>query len=199
MILTGPQLIEEHAQGRLRIDPFDPAHVQPNGYDFHLHPELLRLGQALDARQAPEPDERLILDAPRGALLLPDQLYLGLTAQTFQTDHHAMWLFGDRSLGSLGVWVQVSAPLGHVGSKIRWTLELRVLRPVRLYAGMRMGKVCFLVNQGDIAPYGDARFIGGKYLRDQLQLSQLSTELEATAQQPIPPEVHDAADAVSDQ
>ena len=176
MILTGPQIIKERALGRLHIDPFSPSSIQPNGYDFHLDPQLRRFDAELDFAQAPQGHE-ISIDPEHGYLLEPHHLYLGLTSETFNAPHHALWIFGDRSLGSLGVWVQVSAPLGHVGSKIRWTLEIKVIRPVRIYAGMTFGKVCFLTNKGLIKPYGDADFpLSGKYLRNELVSSQLAVE-----------------------
>lgn len=176
MILTGPQIIKELELGRLHIDPYSPASIQPNGYDFHLDPQLRCFDEGLDFAHPPQGQE-LTIDPESGLLLEPHKLYLGLTSETFNAPHHALWLFGDRSLGSLGVWVQVSAPLGHVGSKIRWTLEIKVICPVRVYSGMVFGKVCFLVNKGFIKPYGDADFpLSGKYLRNELVSSQLSLE-----------------------
>lgn len=176
MILTGPEILAQLAQGALNIEPFDPSCIQPNGYDFHLHPQLRAFSHELDAATAPQGQE-LYIDPVHGLELQPHTLYLGLTLETFQTSEHALWIFGDRSVGSLGIWVQVSAPLGHVGSKIRWTLEIVVVKPVRVYAGMRFGKVCFLGCEGQVIPYGDPWFSQpAKYLEDELRSSQLSIE-----------------------
>jgi dCTP deaminase len=50
---------------------------------------------------------------------------------------------GRSSIGRLGVYVQISADLGHLGAAHKWTLELHVVQPVRLYPGMEIGQVCF--------------------------------------------------------
>ncbi|MGW0730874.1 dCTP deaminase domain-containing protein, partial [Streptomyces mirabilis] len=52
-------------------------------------------------------------------------------------------LIGRSSLGRLGVFLQYSADLGNVGSCHRWTLEIKVVQPTRVYAGMTAGQVTF--------------------------------------------------------
>src|SRR5205823_12276552 len=41
MILTGPAIHREQRRGTLNIEPFDPKHLNPNSYNFHLHSVLL--------------------------------------------------------------------------------------------------------------------------------------------------------------
>jgi dCTP deaminase len=175
MILTGPQILREMEEGHILIDPFDPSWVGPNGIDWHLNPSLIAFEGALDAHEQPVGEHHQI--GAEGFVLRPGVLYLGLTMQTIAAHRHAQWIWGDRSAGSLGIWVHVSAPLGHTGSRIRWTLEIKVVRPVRVYAGIKLGKVCFLENAGAIAAYGDPRFVGGKYLHNSLSVSKLGDEL----------------------
>lgn len=171
MILTGPAIAAAIARGDIRVDPFDPAQIQPNGIDYHLGTELIHVrDDRLDTRHPPR-GERIVI-GPEGVVLEPGELYLGLTREAVEAKHHAQWLFGDRSLGSLGVFTQVSAPLGHTGSKIRWTLELVAVRAVRLYSGMKAGKICFIETSGATTPYG------GKYVQDAISLSKLAQELD---------------------
>lgn len=177
MILTGPAIREAMAAGDIQIDPFDPRMIQPNGVDLRMGDELIAFeGGAFDVRQAPEHGTTHRLDAEVGYVLQPGALYLIATRETVASTRYAQWLFGDRSCGSMGLWVQVSAPLGHTGSRIRWTLELRVVKPLRIYAGMRCCKVCFLMNSGDIQLYGSEHFIGGKYLENRVTVSRLALD-----------------------
>jgi dCTP deaminase len=176
MILTGPRILKEMEAGTIRVDPFDQAWLGPNGIDWHLDPELIALDGSLDAKGPPSSSSRHTI-GPEGFVLQPDVFYLGLTMQAIAADQHVQWLWGDRRAASLGIWVHVSAPLGHTGSKIRWTLEIKVVRPVRVYPGMKLGKVCFIENAGPIARYGDPQFVGGKYLLNALTTSRIADDL----------------------
>jgi dCTP deaminase len=51
-------------------------------------------------------------------------------------------------MGRLGLWLQVTSDLGHLGTCHHWTLELNVVQPLRVYAGMRIGQVTFWVPRG---------------------------------------------------
>lgn len=177
MILTGPAIREAMQAGDVQIDPFEPGMIQPNGVDLHMGEELIAFEDgAFDIRRAPEHGTTHHLSADEGYVLQPGALYLIATRETVASTRYAQWLFGDRSCGSMGLWVQVSAPLGHTGSRIRWTLELRVVKPLRIYAGMRCCKVCFLTNAGDIQLYGSEHFIGGKYLENRVTVSRLALD-----------------------
>ncbi|MEU5087279.1 deoxycytidine triphosphate deaminase [Streptomyces sp. NPDC021356] len=81
------------------------------------------------------------------------RLYLGITLERTGSETYAQLLNGNRTTGSLGIWVHVSAPLGHQGHAIRWTLEIRATRPVRVYPGMTFGKLVFLTTSGTPASY----------------------------------------------
>jgi hypothetical protein len=77
----------------------------------------------------------------------------GTTYERTGSETYAQFLNGDRTIGALGVWVHVSAPLGHQGPAIRWTLEIRASRPVRVYPRMAFGKLLFLQALGATASY----------------------------------------------
>ena len=61
-----------------------------------------------------------------------------------------MSLIGRSSMGRLGLFLQVSANLGHTTSCHQWTLELVAAKPIRLYPNMIIGQVTFWDNQGEI-------------------------------------------------
>lgn len=176
MILTNRAIQQAMEDGDIVIESPLAVAIQPNGIDYHLHHELLELDGPLDMRQPVAPQQHRIEIPVDGFVLQPGAFYLGLTVERVASSKYAQWLFGDRTMGSLGVFTQVSAPLGHVGSAIRWTLEITAIKPVRVYPEMKFGKICFLVNVGDIQHYGAPTFLGGKYTRDALTLSRLGED-----------------------
>ena len=66
---------------------------------------------------------------------------------------HAATLYANRSTSSLGMWIQMSAPLGHTGAVVAWTLEIRVVHPTRVFAGMLLGKIAFWASEGEVTGY----------------------------------------------
>lgn len=152
MILTGQEIRKAIERGEICIDPFDPTAIKPNSYDWRLGRELLVSKGPLDAAHASRWERHEI--GSEGYVLLPDTLYLGVTLERTASERYAQLLNGDRSTGILGIWVHVSAPLGHMGHAIRWTLEIRVTKPVRVYAEMPFGRLVFLRTSGEPSFYG---------------------------------------------
>lgn len=156
MILTGPEITTAAADGRLRITPFDKAQVNPNSYNVRLGPTLLTYtAPVLDAHQ-PNPTRRIEIGAD-GYVLKPGQLYLGHTVEQVGSDTLVPLLFGRSSIGRLGLFVEITAPIGDIGFHGQWTLMLSPIRPLRVYAGMKVGQIMFFVAVGPVAPYS------GKY------------------------------------
>ncbi|WP_369189471.1 deoxycytidine triphosphate deaminase [Streptomyces sp. R08] len=151
MILTGPAIRAALQAGEITIDPYDPACLSPNAYDWKLGDTLHVCAGDLDAATPTAFTEQTIPAA--GLVLKPDVLYLGVTLEKTGSETYAQMLNGDRTIGALGIWVHVSAPLGHQGHAIRWTLEIRAAKPVRVYPGMTFGKLVFLTAFGTSASY----------------------------------------------
>lgn len=180
MILTAAAITEARRIGDIVIEPFEPTKLSPNAYDWRLGEQLRVCSGPLDAAAATAYTEHTI--AASGTILRPGVLYLGVTYERTGSERYAQFLNGDRSTGALGIWVHVSAPLGHVGHAIRWTLEIRVARPVRVYPLMTFGKIVFLRTYGHPDSYQHA---AAKYATtDGIDISRLHEEL-AAVQQPI--------------
>ncbi|MEV7121162.1 dCTP deaminase [Kitasatospora griseola] len=177
MILTGSAIAAAVAAGEIAIEPFHPEQLSPNAYDWRLG-ETLRVCEGdLDAARPTAFTEITI--PPQGTVLDPGVLYLGVTLERTGSERYAQLLNGDRTIGSLGIWVHVSAPLGHAGHAIRWTLEIRAVRRVRVYAGMTFGKVVFLHTIGAPASYQQ---LGLKYTgTDGIDTSRLYEEIAGGA------------------
>ncbi|MFJ8085511.1 dCTP deaminase domain-containing protein [Streptomyces sp. NPDC096205] len=174
MILTREAIATAVERGDIVIEPYNAERISPNAYDWHLG-DRIRVceGDELDAAAATRVTEHVI--PPEGMVLRPGQLYLGVTHERTHSERYAQMINGDRSLGALGIWVHVSAPLGHVGHAIRWTLEIRVARPVRVYPLMPFGKIVFLVAKGAMSSY---QRLGRKYTRTSgIDISRLYEEL----------------------
>ncbi|WP_268220463.1 dCTP deaminase [Streptomyces sp. EMB24] len=151
MILTGPAIAAAVQADEITIDPYEPSRLSPNAYDWRLGDTIRVCDGDLDAATPTAFSEQPIPDT--GLVLRPDLLYLGITLERTGSETYAQLLNGDRATGSLGIWVHVSAPLGHQGHAIRWTLEIRATRPVRVYPGMTFGKLVFLTAFGAPASY----------------------------------------------
>jgi dCTP deaminase len=152
VILTGDQIGKEVAAGRICIDDFDPERTEPNSYGFRLGASIMEYDEpVLDARIPARATTRDIPD--EGRVLHPGRLYLGVTRERMGSDHYAAMLYARRSVSTLGVWIQYSAPLGHCGAIIPWTLEIKVAQPVRVYRDMLIGKIAFWAIYGELVRY----------------------------------------------
>ena len=136
MILTGPAIKSAVRRGDAFLDPFDEADLNPNSYNYHLADSLLVLGVG-------GTPVREVWLSKRGYVLKPGKVYLGATLERIGSDRYVTLLLGRSSIGRLGIFLNVTADLGHLGSCSHWTLELTTVQPVRVYPGMKIGQVAF--------------------------------------------------------
>ncbi|MGW4412555.1 dCTP deaminase [Nonomuraea sp. NPDC004702] len=152
MILTGPEITAAVADRRLRIDPFDDGQVNPNSYNVRLGDTLRTYtGPVLDAYCPNETREHHI--GPGGFVLQPGELYLGHTEEKVGSDAFVPLLFGRSSVGRLGLFVEITAPIGDIGFYGQWTLMLSPVRSLRVYAGMKIGQIMFVLSIGPVDLY----------------------------------------------
>ena len=148
MILSGLKIKEEVENGNIIISPFDEKMLNPNSYNYLLGERLFLLkDDIIDPKKPSSYDEIIIPDD--GIILHPNQLYLGSTSEIIGSDKYVTQLIGRSSVGRLGLFLQVTAPIGHCGCKGAWTLELKVVQPLKVYKGMKIGQVTFWVIDGD--------------------------------------------------
>jgi dCTP deaminase len=153
VILSGQEIAAARQRGEIEIEPFCTAQLNPNSYDFCLAPKIIEI--------SPEADQPVEIDVgPDGHLLLPGRLYLGCTAEVIGSANYATTLLGRSSIGRLGLFLNITADLGHCGASSQWTLEMTVVQPLRIYAGMRIGQVAFWTQLGKPTSYS------GRYHRD---------------------------------
>ncbi|WP_122448074.1 dCTP deaminase [Pseudomonas viridiflava] len=164
MILTGSEITKRVTANEITIDPFDEIQINPNSYNYRLGPTL---GVPLIRKNEVKYD--FIEIPPEGYQLDPGVTYLGHTKEILGSDKFAMSLIGRSSLGRLGLFLQVSANLGHTGSCHQWTLEIVAARPFILHRDMRIGQISFWKNDGVIGLYTE-----GYSAFNQPQLSMLN-------------------------
>ena len=95
------------------------------------------------------------VDIPdEGFVLQPGELYLGVTEEYTETHQHVPFLEGKSSIGRLGIDIHATAGKGDIGFCNNWTLEISVIKPVRVYAGMPVGQLIYFCVKGEIlVPY----------------------------------------------
>jgi dCTP deaminase len=180
-VLVDSDILDAIDRGVIVIDPFLREALGTNSYDVHLAPKLLtykqtlrepgyqhpRLGRwvedvwhELDCRKVNETIEHEI--GSNGFVLEPGVLYLASTVEYTESHEQLPILNGKSSLGRLGLSIHITAGTGDIGFLGHWTMELFVIHPLRIYAGMPIGQLLWFTAQAipDV-PYN--RKPGAKY------------------------------------
>ncbi len=147
MILTGSKIVEELHNGYITLVPFEESLINPNSYNYRLGTEIVEITYDTTNINT-SPQKNTIVIPNEGYVLQPQKLYLAATHEIIGSTKYVPSLIGRSSLGRLGLYLQITADLGHIGTCHKWTLELTVVQPLRVYAGMRVGQVSFWVTDG---------------------------------------------------
>ncbi len=154
MFLSRSEILKEREAGNILIDPFDPAQLNPNSYDVRLGPILKLLTGLADMKQPHEPHSIQRIEMPEyGYLLTPGSFYLGCTFERAGSNIYVPMLDGKSGVARTGLEVHVSAGFGDTGFTGRWTLEISVKIPTRVYPFQRIGQVSFHAVKGDVELY----------------------------------------------
>lgn len=147
MILSGTEITKSVQSGDISLEPFIEAFVNPNSYNYRLGDVLLEvLDETIDTRE--QYGTRSIVIPSDGYTLMPGKMYLGSTYEKIGSRQFVPSLIGRSSLGRLGLFLQITADLGHLGTNHHWTLELTCVQPLRVYPFMRIGQVSFWKTDG---------------------------------------------------
>ena len=171
MILSDRTIREEIKAGRIVIDPYDDACVQPSSVDLHVDQEF-RVFQNnrypfIDVRRE-QADLTELVTVPEGEpfILHPGEFVLGSTFERVALpDDLVARLEGKSSLGRLGLLIHSTAGFIDPGFDGHVTLELSNVAnlPITIYPGMRIGQISFFrLGAPAEAPYGSAGR-GSKY------------------------------------
>lgn len=152
MILFDRDILQAMSDGDITIHPFNPDYLGTNSYDVRLANRLLvyekpkhkdTATRYLDMR-ANNPTLEVIIPED-GLVLMPGIVYLGVTMERVET--HAKYvphLEGRSSVGRLGMSIHITAGFGDCGFVGRWTLEITVVHPLKVYAGERVAQAYFI-------------------------------------------------------
>jgi len=172
MILTKQEILRQVSKRNITISPFDTNLLNPNSYNYRLDCELLEFDIPLDCKKKSMPKKITLTDD--GYILQPNKLYLANTYESIGSTKFVTQLIGRSSVGRLGLFLQITAPLGHVGTNHNWTLELKVVQPVKIYPLMKIGQVTFWKIKGR----KNNNYINGEYKKySKAQISKLYKEL----------------------
>nr|WP_205693235.1 dCTP deaminase [Cellulomonas sp. IC4_254] len=162
-MLSDRDITAEIDSGRVVLDPFDPAMVQPSSVDVRLD-RFFRLFDnhkyaVIDPAQDQPDLTRLVeVDGDEPFVLHPGEFVLGSTfEQVTLPDDIAARLEGKSSLGRLGLLTHSTAGFIDPGFSGHVTLELSNVAtlPITLWPGMKIGQMCFFrLSSPALAPYG---------------------------------------------
>jgi dCTP deaminase len=169
---TIARLIDE---GRIGIDPYDPALLQPSSVDVRVDRFFRVFHNArypyIDVKEPQEGLTELVeIDEDRPFILHPGEFVLGSTLERIQLpDDLVARLEGKSSLGRLGLLIHSTAGFIDPGWDGHVTLELSNVAnlPITIYFGMKIGQVSFVqMTEPAETPYG-AGTLGSKYQGQQ--------------------------------
>lgn len=148
MILTGKEILKRIENKEIIISPFSEENIGPNSYNLSLHNELLVYQDTiLDPKKQLQTSLEKIPD--EGLILNPGVLYLGRTKEYTETFNCVPMIEGRSSIGRLGMFVHITAGFGDIGFKGFWTLEISVIKPVKIYANMKLCQIYYHTICGD--------------------------------------------------
>ncbi len=171
MLLSDGDLRKELASGRLGLDPFDEAMIQPSSVDVRLDRFFRVFNNTkythIDPRQQQDDLTTLVETGDDEPFVLhPGEFVLGSTFEAVELpDDLAGRLEGKSSLGRLGLLTHSTAGFIDPGFQGHITLELSNVAnlPITLWPGMKIGQLClFRLTSPAESPYGSQK-AGSRY------------------------------------
>ena len=175
MLLPDHEILAALRSGRIGIDPLDESLVQPSSLDVRLGWSFRIFDNhrysCIDPRAEQVGLTRLVeIEDHEVFVLHPGQFVLATTHETVTLpDDLAARLEGKSSLGRLGLLTHSTAGFIDPGFHGEVTLELSNTStlPIRLYPGMAIGQLCFVMLSSPARqPYGSAG-LGSHYQGQQ--------------------------------
>jgi dCTP deaminase len=149
MILSDVDIRKEIESGRIVIDPFDPASIQPSSVDLHVDDRFRVFANSrypyIDVKkEMPGLTEVVEVAEVDPFILHPGEFVLGSTLERVAIpDDLVARLEGKSSLGRLGLLIHSTAGYVDPGWDGNLTLELsnEANHPITIYAGMKKGQI----------------------------------------------------------
>ncbi|MDQ6816281.1 MAG: dCTP deaminase [Actinomycetota bacterium] len=162
-VLSDATILALIDSGRIRIDPWDPALLQPASVDLRLGDSFRvfhnHRASAIDLRDPPSTlTEEVVIGAEDSFVIHPGEFCLGRTLEWVELpDDVVARIEGKSSIGRLGLIVHATAGFCDPGWKGTLTLELNNLTriPIKLYAGLAIAQLSFMaLDRPALRPYG---------------------------------------------
>ena len=175
MVLSDRTIRRLLDEGRIGIDPYDPALMQPSSLDVRVdrYFRVFRNSRYpfIDVKAAQEELTELVEVVGDEAFILhPGEFVLGSTLERVTLpDDLVARLEGKSSLGRLGLLIHSTAGFIDPGWDGHVTLELSNVAnlPITIYAGMKIGQLSFVqLAEPTDHPYGSSG-LGSKYQGQQ--------------------------------
>ena len=165
MLLSDRDIRSEIKSGRVAVEPFDEAMIQPSSVDVRLD-KFFRVFEnhkysVIDPSiEQAELTREVIAEEDEAFILHPGEFVLASTYEIITLpDDIAGRLEGKSSLGRLGLLTHSTAGFIDPGFSGHITLELSNVAnlPVKLYPGMKIGQLCLIkLSSPAEHPYGSA-------------------------------------------
>ena len=171
MLLSDRDIKAEISAGRVKVEPFDGAMIQPSSVDVRLD-RFFRVFEnhkysVIDPSiEQSDLTREVAVEANEEFILHPGEFVLASTYEVITLpDDIAGRLEGKSSLGRLGLLTHSTAGFIDPGFSGHITLELSnvVNLPVKLFPGMKIGQLCLIkLSSPAENPYGSALY-GSRY------------------------------------
>jgi dCTP deaminase len=171
VLLSDRDIRAEISSGRVVVEPYDEAMVQPSSVDVRID-RFFRLFdnhkyEVIDpAAEQPELTRTVEVKPDEPFFLHPGEFVLASTYEVVSLpDDVAARLEGKSSLGRLGLLTHSTAGFIDPGFSGHVTLELSNVAtlPIKIWPGMKIGQLCFFrLSSAAEHPYGSARY-GSRY------------------------------------
>jgi len=171
MLISDRDIRAEIAAGRVKVEPFTEAMVQPSSVDVRLD-RFFRVFEnhkyeVIDpSKEQPELTREVAVAPNEFFILHPGEFVLASTYEVITLpDDIAGRLEGKSSLGRLGLLTHSTAGFIDPGFSGHITLELSNVAnlPVKLFPGMKIGQLCLIkLSSAAEHPYGSAVY-GSRY------------------------------------
>ena len=158
--------------GDIKLAPYSSDYLQPSSYDVHLGSNFLVFDSHMAGMIDPAVDNTHLTRHVRQDhfVLHPGEFVLAATAEVVGLSASiAARVEGKSSLGRLGLQTHSTAGFIDPGFRGTITLELsNVARlPIKLYAGMKIGQLCFFkLDTPTDRPYGAG--VNGSHYQGQM-------------------------------
>ncbi len=171
MLLSDRDIAKELEAGRVKVEPFDQAMIQPSSVDVRLD-RFFRVFEnhkysVIDPSiEQGELTREVAVNHDEFFILHPGEFVLASTYEVISLpDDIAGRLEGKSSLGRLGLLTHSTAGFIDPGFSGHITLELSNVAnlPVKLFPGMKIGQLCLIkLSSPAEHPYGSALY-GSRY------------------------------------